>query len=90
MFTKLHLFIGYQWGKTMQRITALEAQSPKRHTMSTVAGLEDAMAVIIDCQRQFNAFDERLNAELSILQTLRSGPHNYDPDRSAGKRPEEW
>ncbi len=84
------IFIGYQWGKVSQRLTALEAQLPKRHTYSTIAGLEDAMAVIIDIQMNLDADRERIESAHQILQTLRSGPRSYYPDRPAGKRPDKF
>jgi hypothetical protein len=69
----------------------------KRQTYSTLAGLEDATAIIIDFQAHLNTDQARINAELArlnatmdILTTLRQGPHSYNPDRPAGNRPPGW
>ena len=73
----------------------------ERHTVSTDAGLLDAMAVQYDVTKWFELRKLRLQSELreveaaeerskkvvSILGETRQGPHAYDPDRPAGRRP---
>ncbi len=72
-----------------QRITALEAAQPKAHTHKTIAGIEDAQAVVIDLAFQMQADQARLNSLLEILGAVRQGPHSYDPDRPCGRRVEQ-
>lgn len=61
-----------------------------RHTHRTAAALEDALAVaydiILDQQRALQYAASRAEKLVDILQTARSGPHAYDPDRPAGLR----
>ncbi len=73
----------------------------KRHTYSTIAGIEDGTAVNIDTTKEvlllkeylrtgyqrLNAIEARLQDQLQILQITREGPYAYDPDRPAGRRP---
>lgn len=75
------------------RVKALEDAGARRLTHSQAAGLEDAMAVLIDVNRhveqlrtEADAMDRRLEKELNILQTLREGPHAYDADAPAGRK----
>jgi type IV secretory pathway TrbL component len=76
------------------RVTALESQNKapaqKRHSHSTTAGLEDALAVTIDLLNKQKADQARTAQLLSILQQVREGPSAYDPDRPAGHRPENF
>ncbi len=80
--------------RTEHQIRSLQRQLdelknlPKRHTYSTAAGLEDAIAVLIDIRTRRHAEDIRLSQATEILRQVRSGPQNYDQDRPAGKRPE--
>ena len=94
------VYIGWQVSKVCQavnslesRVKALEDAGARRLTHSQAAGLEDAMAVLMDVNRhveqlrtEADAMDRRLEKELAILQTLREGPHAYDADKPAGKR----
>lgn len=75
------------------RVKTLEDAGARRLTHSQAAGLEDAMAVLIDANRhveqlrvEADAMDRRLEKELKILQTLREGPHAYDVNTPAGRR----
>jgi hypothetical protein len=77
-----------------QRLTR-EQNSPKRHTHSVNAGIEDAQATLQNAYRL--AQETRLQAEAiefwavktdSILRDMRQGPTAYDPDRPSGNRSE--
>ena len=61
-----------------------------RLTHSEVAGLEDAIAVVLDmigeCDRAMLYIQGRSRTLHGILKTLRSGPNAYDPDKEAGQR----
>ena len=76
----------------------------ERQTISTDAGCMDAMAVQFDVikwielrklrlqneLREVEAVEERAKKVPSILGEVRQGPHSYDPDQPAGKRPKGW
>lgn len=62
----------------------------KRHTMSTVAGIEDALAVLYDLLVQQEVEERRMKQLHEVLSTLREGPHAYDPERPAGRREPEF
>jgi hypothetical protein len=78
-----------------RRIEALEqGVVRKAHTYSTAAGLEDALAVNLDLVRFANELEleaetlkRRAVQQAEILKMVRQGPHAYDEDRPAGKRP---
>lgn len=61
-----------------------------RHTHSTAAALEDAMAVawdIIQEQDRSKAYVEgRIRRIIDILQVTRSGPRAYNPEQQPGKK----
>lgn len=60
----------------------------KRHTGATMAGLEDAMATLINIQYNREVDNHRLEAALNMLQSVRQGPYAYDPNRKSGEREE--
>lgn len=60
----------------------------KRHTGATMAGLEDAMATLINIQYNREIDNHRLDIALNTLQMLRQGPYAYDPKRKSGEREE--
>lgn len=66
-------------------------QNQKRHTMSTLAGIEDALAIQVDIMNEMVQHQQYMDAMmlrlLHTLQTVRTGPNNYDPDTPAGRRP---
>lgn len=66
------------------------AKAQLRHSHRTAAALEDALAVAWDIiqeqERAINYTASRAEKLVAILQTARSGPHAYDPDRPAGLR----
>lgn len=75
-----------------ERLLQIEA---RRHTHSTCAGIEDAQAVNFDLVRsvgeleiQLSVLKQRAAQQATILSIVRQGPHSYDPDRPAGKRPD--
>ena len=102
-----HLVIAYQATK-MHRLLDLLAEEregirqqaeqshppQKRHTLSTVAGLEDALAVatdvLIDLEHDNTPTPDYVAARLQrlqhILQVVRANPNGYDPDTPAGRR----
>ena len=81
-----------------EMIKALRA----RHTYPTIAGLEDTTSVNLDMTyeilalkeyfrtgyQRLDAIEQRLHDQLKIIQITREGPHAYDPNRPAGRRPE--
>jgi hypothetical protein len=73
-----------------RQIDELKAAGPKRHTYSTTAGLEDALAIAIDVITEYDASRKYTEARISQLRDalakVREGPHAYDPDKPAGKR----
>ena len=79
-------------------IADLRGESSKRnraHTYPTAAGLEDAISIVLDVQRdttelemQVEAARQRSDQLIGVLQKLREGPHAYDPERPAGRRPQ--
>jgi hypothetical protein len=60
--------------------------SPRRHTHRTAAGIEDALAVLLDTQQELEILRLRLDRALTILRDVRAGPHAYDPEKPAGLR----
>ena len=60
---------------------------PERHTYSTIACMEDAIAVILDSEFEMSALQARLTKARQILGAGRTSPHSYDPDQPAGRRP---
>lgn len=58
----------------------------KRHTHRTAAGIEDAMAALMDVERELETLSIRVGQAMEILKSVRVGPHAYDPDRPAGLR----
>ena len=70
-----------------QRVAQLEqAQNATTHTRNTIAGIEDATAVLIDIEFEFEALKARAETARRILGATRTSPHAYDPDRPAGRR----
>lgn len=59
----------------------------KRHTHRTAAGIEDAIAVVLDLQTDLACLAGRVSTALEILRSVRAGPYAYDPERPAGERP---
>jgi hypothetical protein len=59
-----------------------------RQTGATMAGLEDAMATLINIQYNRDIDNQRIETALSMLQKLRQGPYAYDPETPSGKREE--
>jgi hypothetical protein len=61
----------------------------RRHTHSTLAGLEDAIAIVLDLllSQGLNEYVRySLNDLQEILSKIREGPNAYDIDRPAGER----
>lgn len=62
-----------------RRVEDLETQAEKRrHTHRTIAGLEDATAVIIDAEIEVDALMARLQTVHRILGKTREGPESYE------------
>lgn len=57
-----------------------------RHAHRTAAGLEDALAVLLDVQIEVDILTNRVNRALTILREVRAGPHSYNPEQPAGLR----
>ena len=81
---------GRHIGQTEERIRNLEKSAdeykPRNHTHKTIAGIEDAIAVLVDSQFTADELQARLDTARRILGAVRQGPHAYDPDREAGLR----
>jgi uncharacterized coiled-coil protein SlyX len=58
------------------RVAELERR--KRHTHRTIAGLEDATAVLIDAELEVDALMGRLRTVHRILGKTREGPEAYE------------
>lgn len=74
-----------------KRIGALEEKAehaPKRLANRTIAGIEDAQAILIDLVFTHEAEEARLNNLRDVLSILRRDPNQYDPERPAGLRKE--
>lgn len=69
---------------------ALKNSNP-RHTYSTLAGIEDALAIALDILNELKVTLEYLTARMmqlqDVLKTLRSGPNSYNQNRPSGRRP---
>ena len=70
-------------------------EDQRRHTHSTTAGIEDALAVAYNVRRlaEESEFQARAQKEASaliqsILGDMREGPYSYDPNRPSGDRSE--
>lgn len=75
--------------RTESRISRLEEDTDhRRHTHSTIAGIEDAEAILVDWMIDIEANELRAQTVLKKLQTLRAGPQAYDVDTPAYKRKE--
>ena len=75
-----------------RRISALEEKAelaPKRLANRTIAGIEDAQAILIDLLFQHRAEAARLDNLSDVLAILRREPNRYDPERPCGRRPEQ-
>lgn len=57
-----------------------------RHTHRTAAGIEDALAVLLDIEIDMDVLSLRLRKITNILREVRAGPHAYDPEKPAGLR----
>lgn len=94
-------FAFYKLGRYQEnvemRLQALEKQAAelkarqeqpkqKAHSYSTLAGIEDATAVVIDLVEESRALEARLETLRGILGLVRQGPHAYNADRPAGRR----
>ena len=58
----------------------------KRHTHRTAAGIEDALAVLIEIVMDFEALRLRAQRAMDILREVRAGPYAYDPEKPSGIR----
>jgi hypothetical protein len=73
----------------MTKLMFMRKKNPptqKRHTHRTAAGLEDAIAVLLDVERDGDALLLRIKRALEILRSVRAGPHVYDPNSPSGLR----
>lgn len=65
-------------------------KKPIRHTHKTAAGLEGAMAVLLDALRHVftnpKYAAKRIAKAIEILRITRRSPDAYDPERPAGPR----
>lgn len=64
---------------TSQQITRRQ-----RHTHATIAGIEDATAVLIDMLLEADAFKARADTALRYLGVLRKGPNAYSLEEEDG------
>jgi len=61
-------------------------KSDRRHTHSTTAGIEDALAVLLDVKQEIEILNLRVDKAVAILREVRVGPYAYDGERPAGLR----
>lgn len=65
-------------------------QEQKAHTHSTLAGLEDGIAIAVDILNELYTSQTYVRGRaknlVDVLSLVRRGPHAYDPDRPAGQR----
>lgn len=77
----LALSVGRAIGDLRRRVADLEegarTSAARRHTHRTIAGLEDAMALIIDMEIEADALMARLRTARQILGRTRQGPEAY-------------
>jgi hypothetical protein len=75
-----------------KEVIELKEAGPKRHTHSTLAGIEDALAIAIDVLNEYAESQRfaqvRMTQLQNVLKTVRSDPNGYDQDKPAGLRPE--
>jgi hypothetical protein len=57
----------------------------RRHTHCTAAGIEDAIAVILDIDTELEILELRIRRVHEILKLVRAGPHAYI-EKPAGER----
>lgn len=62
----------------LEKETQNFASPQKRHTHRTIAGLEDAMALIIDMEIEADCLMARLRTARQILGRTREGPESYE------------
>lgn len=60
-----------------KRVGDLEKSAAKRHTHRTIAGLEDATALVIDLKIEAEAMEARLETLRRVLGKTREGPEAY-------------
>ena len=69
---------------------AVEVKKQARHTHSTAAALEDALAVanelIGTLEDALEYARQRATRITEILKQARQGPHAYDPEQPSGRR----
>lgn len=67
-----------------------QIKQPNRHTHSTAAGIEDALAVAWDIIRELDTArtytEARAKKLIEILKIIREGPRAYDQERASGQR----
>jgi hypothetical protein len=91
----LAALVGVMASLLLKRHETADQNGSKRHTHRTSAGIEDAIAIALDyigyaddLEMEATAVRQRTEKLQSVLMVLREGPHAYDPDKPAGKRPE--
>jgi hypothetical protein len=94
LITWLALRVGGAFRELGRRSTDLERRvdeleddaERRRHTHRTIAGLEDALAVLIDTEIEAEAFQARLGTIHRILGKTREGPESYSNSEWDGNR----
>jgi len=61
-----------------KRVGDLEKSAAKRHTHRTIAGLEDATALVIDLKIEAETMEARLETLRRVLGKTREGPEAYE------------
>jgi hypothetical protein len=87
----LLVYGAYEAGKKVQKITDLNRRLKKiedsagdgrvRNPHLTNAGIEDAIAVLLDVLQNREVEDLRLKQASDILRQIRANPGSYDEDR---------
>ena len=68
----------FQFKGMIERLNNLEKIiERRRHTHSTIHGIEDATAVVIDMALEAEALKARADTALAYLGQIRQGPNSY-------------
>ena len=77
--------LGHQTAYSETKIRVLEDCNNKRLNHKTAAAIEDAIAVLLDVQREEDYLSCRRKQLHEIMKMARTNPSSYDEDRPNGK-----
>jgi hypothetical protein len=68
----------------------MDKKSPKRHTHSSIAAYEDAIAILWEIIRvlavALKVASQKARRVIEIMKVARKGPHAYDPDQPSNTK----